>query len=70
MPFKTEKFLVIQGKAKFNFRHITTEETYEIITSSKELKIVETVPGWSHNITNIGSEEMIVYFGLMKFLIQ
>lgn len=57
---KTEKFLVIHGKAKFNFRHIITEETYEIITSSKELKIVETVPGWSHNITNIGLEEMIV----------
>ena len=25
-----------------------------------ELKIVETVPGWSHDITNIGKEEIIV----------
>jgi len=57
---KTEKFLVIQGKARFGFRHLASDETHEIITTSKELKIVETVPGWSHDITNIGAEEIIV----------
>ena len=57
---KTEKFLVIQGRAKFSFRNVATDETHEIITTNKELKIVETVPGWSHDITNIGSEEIIV----------
>jgi len=57
---KTEKFLVIQGEARFGFRHVALDETYEIITTSKELKIVETVPGWSHDITNIGTEEIIV----------
>ncbi len=57
---KTEKFLVIRGSARFSFRHIVSNEGYEIVTSSDELKIVETVPGWSHDITNIGTEEMIV----------
>ena len=57
---KTEKFLVIQGEARFGFRHVDLDETYEIITTSKELKIVETVPGWSHDITNISTEDMIV----------
>jgi UDP-2-acetamido-2,6-beta-L-arabino-hexul-4-ose reductase len=57
---KTEKFLVIQGKARFGFRHVFSDETYEIDTSVNKLKIVETAPGWSHNITNIGTEEMIV----------
>ena len=57
---KTEKFLVVQGKARFGFRHVVSGETHEIISTSKELKIVETVPGWSHDITNIGAEEMIV----------
>ncbi|MDA9319267.1 NAD-dependent epimerase/dehydratase family protein [Candidatus Thioglobus sp.] len=57
---KTEKFLVVQGRAKFGFRNVTTDETHEIITTSKELKIVETVPGWSHDITNIDTEEIIV----------
>ena len=57
---KTEKFLVIRGSARFSFKHIISNESYEIVTSSNELKIVETVPGWSHDITNIGTEEMIV----------
>jgi UDP-2-acetamido-2,6-beta-L-arabino-hexul-4-ose reductase len=57
---KTEKFLVIQGKARFGFRHTISDETYEITTSVNKLKIVETVPGWSHDITNIGTEEMVV----------
>ena len=57
---KTEKFLVIQGRARFGFRHIISNEVHEITTSGNKLKIVETVPGWSHNITNIGTEEMVV----------
>ncbi len=57
---KTEKFLVIQGEARFCFRHVISDETYEIVVIGKDLKVVETVPGWSHDITNIGTEEMIV----------
>jgi UDP-2-acetamido-2,6-beta-L-arabino-hexul-4-ose reductase len=57
---KTEKFLVIKGKAHFGFRNIATNETYELITTGDEPEIVETVPGWTHNITNIGEEEMTV----------
>jgi UDP-2-acetamido-2,6-beta-L-arabino-hexul-4-ose reductase len=57
---KTEKFLVVQGEAKFSFRHIISNESYEITTSSNELKIIETVPGWSHDITNIGVGDMLV----------
>jgi UDP-2-acetamido-2,6-beta-L-arabino-hexul-4-ose reductase len=57
---KTEKFLVVKGDARFGFRHIASEETHEIITTSEELKIVETMPGWAHDITNIGDEDMVV----------
>ncbi len=57
---KTEKFLVIKGKALFKFKHVITGEFYELETSGDEPRIVETVPGWTHDITNIGSEEMVV----------
>ena len=57
---KTEKFLVVKGQACFGFRHILTDETYQLFTSGDQPKIVETIPGWSHDITNIGQEEMIV----------
>lgn len=57
---KTEKFLVIKGNACFKFRHIVTGEFYELITSGEKPEIVETVPGWTHDITNVGNDEMIV----------
>jgi UDP-2-acetamido-2,6-beta-L-arabino-hexul-4-ose reductase len=57
---KTEKFLVLKGTAHFGFRHIVTGETHELVTRGGEAQIVETVPGWTHNITNIGDDEMIV----------
>jgi UDP-2-acetamido-2,6-beta-L-arabino-hexul-4-ose reductase len=57
---KTEKFLVIKGKALFCFRHMHTGETYELEVSEETSQIVETIPGWTHDITNIGNDEMIV----------
>jgi UDP-2-acetamido-2,6-beta-L-arabino-hexul-4-ose reductase len=57
---KTEKFVVVQGRALFRFRHIVTGERYELVTSSDQPEVVDTVPGWSHDITNIGDDEMIV----------
>ncbi|MFC3679569.1 UDP-2-acetamido-2,6-beta-L-arabino-hexul-4-ose reductase [Bacterioplanoides pacificum] len=57
---KTEKFLVIKGKASFKFRHMETGESHELITDGESPEIVETMPGWTHDITNIGDEEMIV----------
>ena len=57
---KTEKFLVLQGSARFRFRHTLTQELHEVLTSGDKPEIVETIPGWSHDITNIGDDEMIV----------
>ncbi len=57
---KTEKFLVIKGQARFKFRHMHTNQAYELTTSGDKAEIVETVPGWTHDITNIGTDEMIV----------
>ena len=57
---KNEKFLVIKGNARFCFRNIITDEFYELETNGEEPTIVETVPGWSHDITNIGTDEMLV----------
>ncbi|MCP2227998.1 MULTISPECIES: NAD-dependent epimerase/dehydratase family protein [Pseudomonas] len=57
---KTEKFLVIRGKACFRFRHIVSGEFYELFTTGEKPEIVETVPGWTHDITNAGDDEMIV----------
>ncbi|MEZ6930037.1 capsular polysaccharide biosynthesis protein CapF [Aeromonas sp. S16(2024)] len=57
---KNEKFLVIKGRASYRFKQIITGEEYTITVDACEHKIIETVPGWAHDITNIGDEELIV----------
>ena len=57
---KNEKFLVVKGQALFKFEQIVTKERYELNVSGDECQIVETVPGWSHDITNIGDDELVV----------
>jgi len=57
---KTEKFLVIIGEARFRFRHMQTGETYEVNTSGELAQVVETIPGWTHDITNTGTQDLVV----------
>jgi UDP-2-acetamido-2,6-beta-L-arabino-hexul-4-ose reductase len=57
---KTEKFLVIKGEALFRFRHLLTNELVELRTSGNAPQVVDTIPGWTHDITNVGVEEMVV----------
>jgi UDP-2-acetamido-2,6-beta-L-arabino-hexul-4-ose reductase len=57
---KTEKFLVIKGSARFGFRHMMTNETHELFTTGEKPQVVDTVPGWTHDITNVGQDEMVV----------
>ena len=57
---KTEKFLVVKGYALFRFRHMLTNEMVEIRTSAESPEVVDTIPGWVHDITNVGEDEMIV----------
>ena len=57
---KTEKFLVIKGRARYRFRHLLTDETFEVESHGDEPLVVDTIPGWAHDITNIGDEELVV----------
>lgn len=57
---KSEKFLVLQGKARFRLVNILTKEFKEINLASENTVIVESIPGWSHDIKNIGNDELIV----------
>lgn len=37
-----------------------TGETHELLTNGYKAEVIESVPGWTHDITNIGGDEMIV----------
>jgi len=57
---KTEKFLVLKGKALFFFKNLMTNEVIELCISGDEAKVVDTIPGWVHSITNVGEDDMVV----------
>ena len=57
---KTEKFLVLSGVARMRFRQIVTGETYEVTVSGDKLQMVDSIPGWVHDITNVGDSEVMV----------
>ena len=56
---KNEKFLVISGEARFRFCNLITNERYELFTKGEDSEVINTVPGWSHDITNVGENELI-----------
>jgi UDP-2-acetamido-2,6-beta-L-arabino-hexul-4-ose reductase len=57
---KNEKFLVVSGRARFGFRHVVTGEAFTLETCGDAPQVVDTVPGWAHDITNIGDTELVV----------
>ena len=57
---KMEKFIVVKGHAKIRFTHIITGESYEFEVNDENMKIVTIPVGYTHNIENIGNEEMVL----------
>lgn len=56
---KVERFLVVHGRARFRFRQILSGESFELTTSGEQPVVVETIPGWTHDITNTGNETLV-----------
>lgn len=59
---KAERFAVIKGKAKISIRKIDSEEIVDYIIDGENPAFVD-MPIWhTHNITNIGEEELLTLF--------
>jgi UDP-2-acetamido-2,6-beta-L-arabino-hexul-4-ose reductase len=59
---KVEKFIVLEGEAVIRFRSLLGGEAIEYAVSGRELRVVDIPPGYTHNITNVGSTDMLVLF--------
>ena len=57
---KTEKFLVVEGKVKMCFRQLLTDEIHEVVLFADKPQVVDTIPGWVHDITNVGDCKAII----------
>lgn len=56
---KNEKFLVVSGKGVIRFRKIDSEEIIEYFVSGEKLEVVDIPVGYTHNIENLGKDEMV-----------
>lgn len=57
---KIERFIVVKGHAKIKFTNIITNESYEFEVDDKKTEVVTIPVGYTHNIENIGNDEMIL----------
>ncbi len=58
---KNEKFVVVSGKALIQFRKIGTEEVIDYHVSGEKIEVVDIPVGYTHNIINEGTEELITF---------
>jgi UDP-2-acetamido-2,6-beta-L-arabino-hexul-4-ose reductase len=59
---KAERFAVIKGKARIELRKIGTKEVLSFDLDGKEPSFVDMPLWYTHNITNIGEEELYTIF--------
>lgn len=57
---KMERFIVVKGKAKISFSSIINNDSYSFIVDDKDIKVITIPVGYTHNIENIGKDEMIL----------
>lgn len=58
---KNEKFVVVSGKGLIQFRKIDSDEVIEYHVSGEKLEVVDIPTGYTHNIINEGSTDLITF---------
>jgi UDP-2-acetamido-2,6-beta-L-arabino-hexul-4-ose reductase len=64
---KVERFAVIKGIARIQLRKIGTEDVIDYIIDGNEPGYVDMPVWYTHNITNIGKEELVTLFWINEF---
>jgi UDP-2-acetamido-2,6-beta-L-arabino-hexul-4-ose reductase len=64
---KIERFIVIKGKATIELRRIGSNETLRFELDGEQPSFVDMPVWYSHNITNVGSGELITLFWINEF---
>jgi UDP-2-acetamido-2,6-beta-L-arabino-hexul-4-ose reductase len=64
---KTERFAVIKGKARIQLRRIGTDKIFNYDLDGNEPAYVDMPIWYTHNITNVGNEELYTIFWINEF---
>lgn len=59
---KAEKFFVVQGTGLIRMRGVADRNMVEYRVSGQEYRVIDIPPGFTHSITNVGSDEMVTLF--------
>ncbi len=57
---KVEKFLVVSGHGLIQQRKIGTTEVVNFEVTGDKLTVVETIPGYTHNLINLSETEKMI----------
>lgn len=57
---KTEKFIVVSGSGMLRFQKLGDKKVLLYPVSSERLEVVDVPPGYVHDITNTGSDDMVM----------
>ena len=64
---KIERFVVVKGNALIQLRRIGTEEVIEYRVSGKDPSFVDMPVWYTHNIKNVGEEDLYTQFWINEF---
>jgi UDP-2-acetamido-2,6-beta-L-arabino-hexul-4-ose reductase len=65
---KFERFAVIKGKARIQLRKIGTDDVLDFVINAEECPGFVDMPVWyTHNITNIGDDDVYTLFWINEF---
>jgi UDP-2-acetamido-2,6-beta-L-arabino-hexul-4-ose reductase len=59
---KTEKFLVVEGDGLIRMRAVQGGPVEEHSVTGSAYQVIDIPPGFTHSITNVGTEEMVTLF--------
>jgi UDP-2-acetamido-2,6-beta-L-arabino-hexul-4-ose reductase len=59
---KVERFVVLRGEAEIALRRMLHDEVVRFQVSGAEPVVVDMPTMWAHNITNVGSSELLTLF--------
>lgn len=58
---KSEKFVVVSGKALIQLRQIDSDEIIEFHVSGEQIEVVDIPTGYTHNIINEGETDLVTF---------
>ena len=59
---KTEKFFVVEGNGLIRMRSIEGGPIDEYAVAGDKYQVIDIPPGFTHSITNVGTEELVTLF--------